>query len=168
MTRSTLDLLSSLKTELRFLESGGYAKAAESMMRAPQMFEDSPSCPNFENPFAQHACSECALVAIVPPQHRAGSAPCRKIVLGRNGETIDSVVETRGQAQAEQELMAWLRSTIQRIEHARIASMPWFPKRDGGNADIPGVKFSGRGHAFRNHRSAAPSNILRMVHCIVL
>lgn len=129
MTKSALDLLWSLKLELRFLESGGYRRVAESNSRPPRIFEDSPSCPNFENPFAQHPCSECTLVSLVPLQYRGHTAPCRKMVLGPNAETIDSIVQTRGQVQAEQELRVWLRKTIQRIEHARIASMPWFPAR---------------------------------------
>ncbi len=72
------DLLAVLKTELSFLESGGYASDANPW-RPAFIFEDSPSCLNFGESSKPHACSECALVQLVPESRRKESRPCRFI-----------------------------------------------------------------------------------------
>lgn len=128
--RNNLDLFRSLKTELRFQETGGYAKVAAATGREPFIFQDSPACPNYDNPLEETPCSDCALLALVPPQHRNRPIPCRHIVLNSRGETVESLSELGGAAEAERQLHGWLTKTIQAIENARIASMPWFPKFD--------------------------------------
>lgn len=130
--RNNLDLFRSLKAELRFLESRGYAKVAAATGREPLIFQDSPACPNYDNPLEETPCSNCALLALVPPQRRNEPIPCRHIVLNSRGETAESLSELGGVAEAERQLHGWLTKTIQAIEHARIASMPWFPRVDAG------------------------------------
>jgi len=41
------ELLELLKFELKFLEDGGYGLSPHASRRAPQIFEDSPSCLHF-------------------------------------------------------------------------------------------------------------------------
>jgi len=128
--RSNLDLFRSLRAELRFLESGGYAKVADATGREPLIFQDSPACPNYDNPLEETPCSNCALLALVPPQQRNRPTPCRHIVLNSRNETVESLSQVGDAAEAERQLHSWLAKTIQAIENARIASMPWFPKFD--------------------------------------
>lgn len=130
--RNNLDLFRSLKTELRFLESGGYARVAVTAGREPRIFEDSPSCPNYDNPVEETPCTDCPILALVPPRHRSKAVPCRRIVLNSRGETVESLSELGGAAEAERQLHGWLTKTIQAIENARIRSMPWFPRFDAG------------------------------------
>ena len=130
--RNNLDLFRSLKTELRFQEAGGYAKVAVATGREPLIFQDSPACPNYDNPLEETPCSNCALLALVPPQHRNRPTPCRHIVLNSRGETVESLSGLGGAAEAERQLRGWLTKTIRAIENARIRSMPWFPKFDAG------------------------------------
>ena len=125
-----LDLFQSLKLELRFLESGGYEQVATAAGREARIFEDSPVCPNYDNPADETPCSHCALMTLVPLEFRNDEAPCRHIIVNPKGETVDSVTRSGGFAAAERELRGWLKAMLQAIEHARIASMSWFPRSD--------------------------------------
>lgn len=127
---NNLDLFRSLQAELRFIERGGYVKVAATAGREPRIFQDSPACPNYDNPLDETPCSECALLALVPPQHRNQPIACRHIVVNSRGETVESLSELGGAAEAERQLHGWLTKTLRAIEHSRIASMPWFPKFD--------------------------------------
>jgi len=128
MAKFDADLFWLLRNELRFLESGGYVKVSETAGRPARIFEDSPSCPNYDNPLAHTPCADCALLALVPPEMRDKPAPCRHIVINSAGETVGSVRDAFTDDEIEQKVGNWLRRTIQAIEHARIRSMPWFPK----------------------------------------
>jgi hypothetical protein len=112
------DLLAVLKTELSFLESGGYSNSANPW-RPPFVFEDSPSCLNFRDWTKPHPCSECALVQLVPEARRKEKRPCRFIRLNGEGRTIEDFYRTGSQRELEWNLMIWLRETIRKLDDDR-------------------------------------------------
>ncbi len=111
--QETLDIL---RFELKFLEAGGYGRSPHSPWRPPSIFEDSPTCLNFNNSERPHPCSECLLTRLVPPESRQQEVPCRLIPLNEKGQTLDSLYRCATQAEIEEVLGDWLRREIGRIE----------------------------------------------------
>jgi hypothetical protein len=111
--RNTLEIL---KFELKFLEDGGYGRSPHAPRRAPYIFEDSPTCLNFNNAERTHPCSECLLTRLVPPELREREVPCRLIPLNDKGQTVETLYREGSQAEMEEALGAWLRREIGRIE----------------------------------------------------
>jgi hypothetical protein len=123
MPKDDRDLLTVLKSELAFLEKGGYWKPS---CRQPLIFQDAPTCLNYgcsENP---RPCSECVLDELVPLNQRKEKMPCRHIPLNEHGETIDSLCRRKAQVVIETAVSRWLRATIQNLEceRARSQSLP--------------------------------------------
>jgi hypothetical protein len=86
MTNDKRDLLTVLKRELDFLEKGGYATPRE--RRGPQfVFQDSPSCLNFDPAQTPKLCSDCLLTQLAPENFRNRNIPCRYIQLSDSGAT---------------------------------------------------------------------------------
>ncbi len=115
------DLLEVLKFELEFLEKGGYGRSPRQRWRVPRIFEDSPTCLNFDLPEKVYPCSECALMHLVPKEDREKSVPCDFIPLNECGETVDGLYRYAGQDEIEEKMKVWLRVTIQRMEEERAA-----------------------------------------------
>jgi hypothetical protein len=109
------DLLSVLKFELEFLEQGGYGRLPRESWRARFVFEDSPTCMNF-NSKDHKPCSECLLTQFVPESARKERTPCMHIPLLPSGETLESLYRTGTKQEIEEALGAWLRSTIGQLE----------------------------------------------------
>jgi hypothetical protein len=118
VSQQSSDILEILRFELRFLESGGYARS-KSSWRAPYIFEDSPTCLNFMDSARTHPCSECRLIQLVPMEYRGKDVPCRFIPLNDNGETVDSLYHTGTEAEMEKALRSWLTREIHGIERER-------------------------------------------------
>ena len=116
MAHEDRGILEILQFELTFLEGGGYALSPHAPWRAPYIFEDSPNCLNFEDSARPHACSECPLTQLVPPEVREQDAPCRFIPLNDKGQTVDSLYRTGTQLEIAESLRDWLRREIGRIE----------------------------------------------------
>lgn len=112
-------LLEVLKFELEFLEKGGYGRSPRTPWRAPLIFQDSPSCLNYDSADNPRPCSECVLMELVPPEYRTAKTPCRHIPLNAEGETIDSFYRCGDQFELEGALRAWLREMIRKIEQQR-------------------------------------------------
>jgi hypothetical protein len=123
MRNNNRDLLELLRAELKFVEDGGYGLSPHTPWRAPYIFEDSPSCLNFNDPVRPHPCSECLLMQLVPPALREQDAPCRFIPLNNQGETVDSLYRTGTQKELEEALSGWLHREIRRLEGEQIEQL---------------------------------------------
>jgi hypothetical protein len=110
-----LALLNLLKSELEFVKSGGYRRSARSPWRAPYIFEESPSCPNFLDRTRQHLCSDCWLMKFVPADYQDEQVPCRFVQLV-NGVTVDFLYRCGTPAETEDILGEWLRQRIHELE----------------------------------------------------
>jgi hypothetical protein len=115
MRRDDGEILKMFQFELRFLEDGGYGRSPRAPWRASYVFEDSPTCLNFNDAARPHPCAQCSLMELVPPQFRGKSAPCRFIPLTEAGETVDHFYQTGAQMELEEALACWLRQQIQRM-----------------------------------------------------
>jgi hypothetical protein len=115
MARDGRNLLDVLKFELEFLEQGGYGRLPRESWRPRLIFEDSPTCVNF-NSKDREPCSECLLMQFVPEEAREEQTPCNHIPLSLNGETLENLYRTGTQQEIEAALGAWLRATIQKLE----------------------------------------------------
>ena len=119
MHKDERDLLDVLKFELEFLEKGGYGRSPREPWRPLFIFEDSPTCMNYESKENPAACSECVLMHLVPPALRAEKTPCRHIPLNEAGETLDSLYRWSEHAEVEEAVDSWLRTTIAKLEEQR-------------------------------------------------
>jgi hypothetical protein len=119
MLKDDRNLLDVLKFELEFLEQGGYGRLPRESWRARFVFEDSPTCMNF-NSKDHEPCSECLLMQFVPEEARKEQTPCIHIPLSATGETLESLYRTGTQREIEETLGAWLRMTIHRLEAEKM------------------------------------------------
>jgi hypothetical protein len=123
MTNDKRDLLDVLKTELEFLTKGGYRHTARTAWRPQFMFQDSPTCLNFDSTRQPRPCGDCVLVQLVPADLRKARIPCRFITLNEQGETIDSFYRTGTQEELEAATARWLKTTIARLEGEKAESL---------------------------------------------
>ena len=114
MSKSRLEILNLLKTELAFLERGGYGVALP--WKPVSLFLDSPSCPNRLDAEHSTPCLECWLYEFVPEQFRQEADPCHFIPLNNDGETVDSMSRQYPQVEVVEAVRNWLKREIWRIE----------------------------------------------------
>jgi hypothetical protein len=124
MEKDERDLLDVLKFELSFLEKGGYGRSPREAWRPVYIFEDSPTCMNYDCKNDPAPCSDCVLMQLVPPELRAGKTPCRRIQLNASGETLDSLYRYGDDHEIEETLKNWLRTTIAQLEMQRGGPQP--------------------------------------------
>jgi len=113
------DLLEVLKFELNFLEKGGYGRSPREPWRAPLVFEDSPTCMNYDSKEQPEPCQACVLMDLVPMSERKQAIPCRHIPLTMAGDTLETLYRWGSQSEIEDVYGKWLRATIHRIEEER-------------------------------------------------
>jgi hypothetical protein len=124
MRKDDAELLKMFQFELRFLEDGGYGRSPRAPWRPSYVFEDSPTCLNFDDPARPHPCADCPLMAFVPSQFRGESAPCRFIALTEAEETIDYFYRSGTQMELEESLACWLRKQIERMTKEQANTNP--------------------------------------------
>ena len=118
MSDDKRDVLEVLRFELQFLEQGGYGRSVRTQWKATSLFQDSPSCLNFNDPAERpHPCNECLLTDFVPSGAQNEAVPCHHIPVGPKGETIDELACS--QIATEDAVRNWLRSVIDRLEKER-------------------------------------------------
>jgi len=117
------NVLQSLKAQLAFLEMGGYRRAPRYPWRPNFVFEDSPTCINFEDRGPQRPCTECPLIEFVPENRRHTRYPCRHIPLTARGETVNSFYEWGTEEELENAVREWLRETIKELERGKKAQV---------------------------------------------
>jgi len=120
MSQDKRDLLTVLRSELEFLEKGGYRTSARADWRPQFVFQDSPTCLNFDSTQPPQPCSECKLMYFIPADAAKRKIPCRFIPLNDRGETIDSFYRCGTAEELVSALGGWLRSAIERLE-----TVPW-------------------------------------------
>jgi hypothetical protein len=116
------DPLEVLKFEMEFLDKGGYGSSPRDPLWPPSIFEDSLSCANYDRKEDPIPCEECVLMQFVPEGAREERVPCRHIPLTVRGETLDSLYRYTSQAEIEEALRGWLRTSIERLENERNAT----------------------------------------------
>ena len=132
------DLLELLKFELEFLEKGGYRPSPREPRGFHLIFEDSPTCMNYDTKENPAPCSECALMSLMPPESRRKPIPCRHIPLNAAGETLDSLYRRADLAGIEETYGNWLRATIAAVEATRAKATSRKPEPRAGAGDAGG------------------------------
>jgi hypothetical protein len=122
MQKDERDLLEVLKFELDFLKKGGYGRSTREPWRARYIFEDSPTCMNYDCKENPEPCSHCVLTQLVPPDLRNEKIPCRHIPLNGLGENLDSLYRYDDLRDVEENAGNWLRATIATLQEARQAA----------------------------------------------
>ena len=110
------NILELLKTELAFLDSGGYRRSPRQAWRPNFVFEDSPTCLNFHSESHARPCTDCALIQFVPADRQKTHYPCRHIPLTTLGETVNSFYESGTEEELENALRDWLKNRIHDLE----------------------------------------------------
>jgi hypothetical protein len=134
MRKDDAEILKMFQFELRFLEDGGYGRSPRTPRRASYVFEDSPTCLNFDDATRPHPCAECPLIAFVPYRFQGESAPCRFIALTQAGETVDHFYQSGTQMELEEALACWLRKQIERMTKQEECANP--PGSPGHEAEL--------------------------------
>jgi hypothetical protein len=116
MTKKQEELLRALRFELEFLRHGGYGRSVRTPWQSTSVFQDSPTCLNFDEVGRPHPCDECMLMQFVPAEHRQDEIPCHQIPLNEKGDTIETLFEIKRSGMAEDLLEKWLVDAIARVE----------------------------------------------------
>jgi hypothetical protein len=119
MAKDERDILELLKSELDFIEKGGYGRSVRTPWKATSPFRDSLTCVNYALPEKAHPCSDCHLIDFVPDDKRSEELPCHAIPLNAAGDTVESL--ENNQAKLEESLKEWMRAKIKELETARSA-----------------------------------------------
>ena len=121
MSKDERDLLELLKTELDFIEKGGYGRSVRTPWKMTEAFRDSLTCVNYALPQKAHPCTDCHLIDFVPSDKRREELPCHVIPLNEEGDTVESLERENNQAKLEEVLKGWMRKKIEEIEAERAA-----------------------------------------------
>ena len=121
MAKDDRDMLELLRTELDFIEKGGYGRSPRTPRKATSSFRDSLTCVNYALPEKAHPCAECHLIDFVPADRRGEELPCHAIPLNAHGDTVESLELEDNQTKLEESLKEWMRGKIEEIETARLA-----------------------------------------------
>jgi len=138
MATDQREVLTVLRNELAFLEKGGYRETARAAWRPQFVFQDSPTCLNFDPTQSPRSCSECLMMEFVPEPLRRRRVPCRYIPIAGAGRTIEWYYRSGTQQDLDAALAAWLRKTIAGLEEQRASA-------GNGNA-LGGPEIHVRGH----------------------
>lgn len=111
--RNTLDVL---KAELNFVKKGGYGRSVREPWRATLVFEDSPTCMNFDTADHPAPCAECLLMQFVPADKQGEKVPCRHIPITAYGDTLLHLYRGGTQQEIEEAMTNWLQREIAKLE----------------------------------------------------
>lgn len=122
MAKDDRDLLELLKSELDFIEKGGYGRSVRTPWKERSPFRDSLTCVNYALPEKAHPCSECHLIDFVPRDKQSEELPCHFIPLNELGDTVETLEGNQGRL--EDLLKEWMRQKISELEAARDTQSP--------------------------------------------
>jgi len=117
MAKDERDILELLKTELSFIEKGGYGRSVRTPWKPTSSFRDSLTCVNYALPEKAHPCSECHLIEFVPRDKQDEEVPCHFIPLNATGDSVETL--EGNEAKLEEALQGWMREKIREIEAQR-------------------------------------------------
>jgi hypothetical protein len=112
--RNTVEVL---KAELNYVKKGGYGRSPRESWRAQLVFEDSPTCMNYDSKENRAPCAECLLMQFVPADKRGEKVPCRHIPLTSNGGTLLHLYRGGTEQEIEEALAVWLENEIAKLEN---------------------------------------------------
>ncbi len=124
MSEDRRDIVEVLRSELAFIEQGGYQGPMRTPWKPTSIFLDSPACINFKDPQRSRPCVECLLTDFVPIKSLCEKVPCHHIPLNAHGETIYTMERQYAPDELESAVRNWLRATIERLEQDRAGSPP--------------------------------------------
>lgn len=116
MSGDNHDVLEILKSELSFLENGGYRVSPRTAWRPKSILEDSPACLNYGSIQRLLPCTNCTFMRFVPQDCCGERIPCKHIPLNVEGYTVDTFYRLGTQEELEVAWAGWLRNTIRRFE----------------------------------------------------
>jgi hypothetical protein len=116
MAKDSRNLLRVLQSERIFLDAGGYSAWAGARWRLPLVFEESPTCPNYNDSSHSIGCKDCCLMPLVPLRHQNQEVPCRHIPLSDVGETLDTLYRWGTMDDLTRVFRRWLLHTIEQLE----------------------------------------------------
>jgi hypothetical protein len=111
--RNTVEVL---KAELNFVKKGGYGRSPREPWRATLVFEDSPTCMNYDSKENRAPCAECLLMNFVPADKRGEKVPCRHIPLTAEGDSLLQMYRGGTEQEIEVALSIWLQKEIAKLE----------------------------------------------------
>src|SRR4029077_4490122 len=97
MAKDERDILELLRSELAFIEQGGYGRSVRTPWKARSSFRESLTCVNYALPEKAHPCAECHLIDFVPADKRGEELPCHAIPLNADGDTVESLEDENNQ-----------------------------------------------------------------------
>lgn len=109
-------LLQALKTEMAFLDAGGYGKPFHSGWRPTLLLRDSPVCLNFNATGRQASCKPCPFFSLVPAGDRDSILPCHHIPLDAEGNTIAGMYRKGTQKELDERYHNWLTALPRKYE----------------------------------------------------
>ena len=119
MPEEPLNVLQILKSELEFIEYGGYGFPNR---WEATIFADSPTCLNYGYPYRIEPCPHCPLMQFVPETQRASAMPCHHIPLDSSGRTIEDLEHFGEPEELQAAVKSWLTQTIQHLESQQASS----------------------------------------------
>lgn len=111
--RNTLEVL---KAELNYVKKGGYGRSPREPWRAQLVFEDSPTCMNYDTKQDRTPCADCLLMQFVPEGKQGEKVPCRHIHLTSSGDTLLEMYRWGTEQEIEEALKFWLEKEIAKLE----------------------------------------------------
>lgn len=111
--RNTLEVLTA---ELNYVKKGGYGRSPREPWRAQLVFEDSPTCMNYDATENRAPCAKCLLLQYVPDDKRGEKVPCRHIPLTSYGDTLLHLYRGGTEQEIEEALTIWLEKEITKLE----------------------------------------------------
>ena len=118
MATDKAELIRLLEAELDYIEGGGYAPHSGEPEKTQPMFFHSPICINhWLIPDHEKEChDDCVLMKLVPEPHKSEAQPCHYIPLNEAGDTVATLERKGNQAQLEEAVKSWLRTTLQQLK----------------------------------------------------
>jgi hypothetical protein len=116
MATEDRDILELLKSELSFIEEGGYGRSVRTPWLPKSVFQDSLSCLNYGYQYSAHPCTECPLIDFVKTEDRSQHVPCHFIPLNEAGNTIEELEAEGNEVRIQSAVKAWLKGKISQME----------------------------------------------------